>query len=671
MSARLDQLKDRLRSLRGTAVADATPGSVDDLGDQAFFSDDEPTVGFLEPSPEPEDDIPNDDFSSLFVESGREGIGKPRLEAGQVVRGRYTIVERVATGGMSTVYKAIDRELEAAGKRDCAVALKFARTDLGAQHSDPEFLLQREAIQAERLEHPNIVKVLDLDAHGGHHFIVMEWLEGSTLGQLLRRGGRIAFARARQIVEDIATALAYAHRKGIVHGDVTLNNIHITPEGRAKLIDFGVAINRDYTKSPALELIAFTRSYASCEVLEGETPEPQDDIYSLGCIAYRLFAKRKPYDGHQALRAEQEGKLLVPIDELPAPVWQAIYHALAFRRENRTPDAKTFLAEIGRSSDAEESTRFRWLPKLPGLPRLPRLTLSWRHWRRRLALSGGLFAGMLVAFGIAYYLGASSTSETTPSGPRISLPEAAAPMANSETRRGILDQADAIPAEIEDDSAIESAVASYKRLLAEDPFDPAATAGMDRIIAARLNSFAQAISRGDLNAAGVDLAAAETMQKDHPGVRFARQEFDRLGTELLNDTLEFGRSGDYARAYASLTAARAVLGVEHPELGETEQILAQARQQQRRPDLSVEDAIIGAMDLYDSAYDWVSQLEPETWTIFQSIADMLKAPAVRASSEDSVPSRADPTAVAKRAAPQTARLRSLNGRASHFRERVQ
>lgn len=264
---------------------------------------------------------------------------------GDLLAGRYTIVRKVARGGMGVVYQAVDERRAEAGSVYPFVAVKVAHIPDGSSERARQ-ALQLEFTRVARLRHENIVDVVDFDRQGEHFFLVMEWLDGNSLAAMQRNasaGGDTCFDRSLtiRIIGDIAAALACAHRQGIVHADIKPANVFVTEERDIKLLDFGnVSLAADRSDGRYFA----TRAYASCEMLERKTPQATDDVFALGCLAYELLTGHRPYTGRDALDAEQGGEVPPPIDGVPLPVWQSIRAALAFRCEHRPRDAGAFLA---------------------------------------------------------------------------------------------------------------------------------------------------------------------------------------------------------------------------------------------------------------------------------------------------------------------------------------
>ena len=208
---------------------------------------------------------------------------------------RYELGGILGRGGMADVRIGRDQRL---GR---TVAIKQLRPDLA---SDETFQarFRREAQSAAALNHPAIVAVYDTgeaaDAHGHHiPYIVMEYVDGQTLRDVLRDGRKILPERALSIVGDVLSALDYSHRQGIIHRDIKPANVMLTPDGQVKVMDFGIAravADASVTQTAA---VIGTAQYLSPEQARGETVDARSDIYSTGCLLYELLAGRPPFIG--------------------------------------------------------------------------------------------------------------------------------------------------------------------------------------------------------------------------------------------------------------------------------------------------------------------------------------------------------------------------------------
>ncbi|HCO02260.1 MAG TPA: serine/threonine protein kinase, partial [Actinobacteria bacterium] len=200
----------------------------------------------------------------------------------QLLGGRYRIGEVLGHGGMAEVYLATDSVLN----RDVAVKVlgrNFAHDGSFVQR------FRREAQAAAALNHPNVVSVYDTGSDGDTHYIVMEYVHGKTLGEIIRESGPLLPQRAVEIGEAVATGLGFAHRAGIIHRDVKPGNIMITPTGDVKVMDFGIARANTNDSLTRTATVLGTATYFSPEQAQGEPVDARSDIYSVGCVLYEML----------------------------------------------------------------------------------------------------------------------------------------------------------------------------------------------------------------------------------------------------------------------------------------------------------------------------------------------------------------------------------------------
>jgi len=204
--------------------------------------------------------------------------------------GRYHVLERIAAGGMGEVFRAHDAVLAR------EVAVKVLHRSLS---SDQGFVerFRREARAAATLNHPNIVAVYDWGAVDGIYYMVMEYVRGRSVRELLNAGGRLAPAQAADILRQTLAALEHAHAKGIVHRDLKPENILITTDGVVKLTDLGLARAFADAKNTRAGAVTGTVQYLAPEQIRGEPADPRSDLYSLGIVAYELLTGELPYTG--------------------------------------------------------------------------------------------------------------------------------------------------------------------------------------------------------------------------------------------------------------------------------------------------------------------------------------------------------------------------------------
>ncbi len=204
---------------------------------------------------------------------------------------RYELVAQQGSGGMSVIYKSLDRML---GRM---VAIKILRPSLT---QDPAFLekFQQEARSVAMMSHPNIVTVHDVGSDGHTHYIVMEMIEGHDLKKVIRGRGALPLDRALDYGIQICAGLGFAHRSQLVHADVKPQNILINRDGVIKVTDFGIAQAYTDTMPPTRsEVVWGSPHYFAPEQARGEKPSPASDVYSIGVVMFEMFTGRLPYIG--------------------------------------------------------------------------------------------------------------------------------------------------------------------------------------------------------------------------------------------------------------------------------------------------------------------------------------------------------------------------------------
>lgn len=223
---------------------------------------------------------------------------------GRVLEGRYTVGPRLARGGTAGVYRAVDRRLER------TVAIKIMHAHLS---EDPAFVdrFAHEARAAARLSHYNVVAVLDQGrTDDGLVFLVMEYIEGGTMRDVLRRKGFLRPGEALEVLAQIAQGLAAAHRAGLIHRDIKPENVLMRPDGTVKVADFGLSRAADqHTTSGA---VLGTVAYAAPELVTEQRVGTRSDIYSLGILAWEMLTGRRPFEGSPWAIARAHAEKVVP-----------------------------------------------------------------------------------------------------------------------------------------------------------------------------------------------------------------------------------------------------------------------------------------------------------------------------------------------------------------------
>lgn len=216
------------------------------------------------------------------------------LSKGQKINDRYEIVKSIGEGGMANVYLANDKIL------DRKVAIKVLRGDLSA---DEKFVrrFQREALSVSNLSHPNIVEVYDVGEEDGQYYIVMEYIEGKTLKQLLNKRESLTLTEVIDIMTQLTDGIAHAHESYIIHRDIKPQNIMIEDDGKIKITDFGIAMALNATQITQTNSVMGSVHYLPPEQASGKGATIKGDIYSLGILMYELLTGTVPFKGDNAV----------------------------------------------------------------------------------------------------------------------------------------------------------------------------------------------------------------------------------------------------------------------------------------------------------------------------------------------------------------------------------
>ncbi len=281
--------------------------------------------------------------------------GQIQLGPGATLKGRFELLERLGQGGMGVVFKARDLLKVEAQDKNPFVAIKVL-TDAFKKFSGSFIALQREASKAQRLAHPNIATVYDFDRDGDTVFMTMEYLQGKPLNRLIKElpDHPISKEKALDIIEQLCHGLAYAHEKKLIHSDFKPGNCFLLNDGTVKLLDFGIARasttpgeEKEQTMFDPGKLSAVTPAYATPEMFAGMNPDPRDDIYGLGCVAYQLLAGGKhPYNKVAAPKVKELGIKPKPIKGLGRRQQRTLAKALTVNRDERIPTVRKFLEGI-------------------------------------------------------------------------------------------------------------------------------------------------------------------------------------------------------------------------------------------------------------------------------------------------------------------------------------
>lgn len=261
---------------------------------------------------------------------------------------RYQILKRLGEGGMADVYLAHDELLNR------EVAIKVLRGNLAL---DPVALLrfQREANAASGLSHPNIVEVYDVGEEEGHHYIVMEYVRGKTLKQLIQQRGALEKKEALAIMDQLVSAVNEAHKNNIIHRDIKPQNVLIKDDGTVKIADFGIATVADALQLTQTDTVLGSVHYLAPELARGESASMQSDIYSLGVCFYELLTGEVPFRGESPVQVamkhlkEEMPSVLDFNPSLPMSIENIVLKATAKNRIHRYKTTDELLLELKES----------------------------------------------------------------------------------------------------------------------------------------------------------------------------------------------------------------------------------------------------------------------------------------------------------------------------------
>jgi eukaryotic-like serine/threonine-protein kinase len=272
------------------------------------------------------------------------GTPLPVISKGALIAGKYEIVDEIGAGGMGVVYKAEDLKL----KR--TVALKFLPPEL-AELPDFKERFLREAQAAAALAHPNICVVYEAGESEARPFIAMEYVEGETLRDRIRRGP-LEPSEALDIAAQVAAGLGEAHTSGIVHRDVKSANIMVTKDGRAKVMDFGLAKFAGGVSLTKSRTTLGTVAYMSPEQARGERFDHRTDIWSLGVVLYEMLAGKHPFEGGgdqsviRAILHKEPEPVTKARPDAPPAVEQILGQALAKKASERYQTMDEFRGDL-------------------------------------------------------------------------------------------------------------------------------------------------------------------------------------------------------------------------------------------------------------------------------------------------------------------------------------
>jgi serine/threonine protein kinase len=319
------------------------------------------------------------------------------IAAGSVLRDRYRLLTALGSGPGGTVFEALDEyrlDLPSIGQ---SVAIKVLDSEV-VQRDELLVDAQRQFQHMQMLSHPNILRVHEFERDGGVSFLTMELLRGMPLSRVLssRNGVALPRAFALAIMRDVGAALAYAHSRGVLHGDISPHNVFITNDGELRVMDFELSYKQ--LQERWLEDVELSKrapvaapGYASCQVLSGQSPDSRDDLFAFACLSYVLLSGKHPFPNLSSIEAyAQEFKPQRP-PRLNSRQWSILREGLHWERERRPADVGEWLS------------RFELTGAAPRLPSLTALVDSTPPRGRTLLLSLSAALLLAIAGGLGYW----------------------------------------------------------------------------------------------------------------------------------------------------------------------------------------------------------------------------------------------------------------------------
>lgn len=283
---------------------------------------------------------------------------------GQKINDRYQIIKTIGEGGMANVYLAYDTIL------DRNVAVKVLRGDLA---TDEKFVrrFQREALSASSLSHPNIVEVYDVGEDNGSYYIVMEYIEGKHLKQLLKKRGNLTLTEVVDIMLQVTDGMSAAHDSYIIHRDIKPQNIMILENGLIKITDFGIAMALNSTQLTQTNSVMGSVHYLPPEQASGKGATIQSDVYSMGILMYELLTGSLPFRGDNAVEIalkhikEPFPSVRDKVPNIPQSIENIIMRATAKNVKNRYADAKEMHDDLKTALSDSRASEPRYVFKYP------------------------------------------------------------------------------------------------------------------------------------------------------------------------------------------------------------------------------------------------------------------------------------------------------------------
>lgn len=270
--------------------------------------------------------------------------------------GNFKILEKLGEGGMGEVYKGLDTTLER------EIAIKVLRPEFSKQ-ADIVARFRSEAIALARLNHPNIAMLHAFHEDSGQAYMVMEFVPGQTIAQIMSHTARLPWNSALGLINQVLCGLGHAHGKNIIHRDIKPSNIMLTSDGTVKIMDFGIARILERSRMTKTGFLVGTLPYMSPEQIQGKEADPRSDLYSAGLVLYKMLSGKAPFDkqsDYETIKAQVEeipGSLSEWVPELEPQIDHAVTRALAKNPADRFVDAEEFRKALVKIQSAPKILR--------------------------------------------------------------------------------------------------------------------------------------------------------------------------------------------------------------------------------------------------------------------------------------------------------------------------
>lgn len=317
-----------------------------------------------------------------------------------VIANRYEVIKHIGKGGMADVFLAVDMILNR------QVAIKILHSDLSKDVlSIVRF--EREAQAAAALAHPNIVEIYDVGDYRSHHYIVMEYLQGQTLKEMIRQRAPLFLEEAVDILKQLASALACAHMKGIIHRDIKPQNVIVKSDGTIKVLDFGIAIAKGNLQLTRANNVMGSVHYLAPELAKGDPATPQSDIYALGVVFYEMLTGDVPYKAEQAIQIAMK-HLREPVPsvrhknkKVPLAIENICLKAMAKDKNDRYNNCEALLADLETCLSMKDSDVKLYIPKTVPKKKKEK-SQKKKSYFSKVVLIGLMFLVLLGTLGLVY-----------------------------------------------------------------------------------------------------------------------------------------------------------------------------------------------------------------------------------------------------------------------------